>query len=315
VEARAGVVRAVKRFAGLRLAIVAAVLAAAAVAGCMGGDSSGTPSGTTEPSSPVRGVIVYWKESPGPSIWSIRPEGSQPRRILRNAQNAKRPRLSPDRKWVAFDGAPPGKPVLTDFDIQLVRADGTGLRTLTSSSQWDMDAQWSPDGKRLSFTRMPPGADWLNSWTWTMRSDGSDLRRIARGLNARWSPDGAKLVLDAPTDESQGDIFIVDADGSGRRLVLASPELDQPAGWSPDGKRILFTRLTDSSGMRADVCVVNADGTGMKKLAEGFAGSWSPDGTEILYADSFPGQMWIMEADGSDKRRISGAFGAEPHWR
>jgi Tol biopolymer transport system component len=189
------------------------------------------------------------------------------------------------------------------------------LRTLTSSSQWDMDAQWSPDGKRLSFTRMPPGADWLNSWTWTMQSDGSDLRRVARGPNARWSPDGARLVLDAPTDESQGDIFIVDADGSGRRLVLASPELDQPAGWSPDGKRILFTRLTNSSGMRADVCVVNADGTGMKKLAEGFAGSWSPDGTEILYADSFPGQMWIMEADGSDKRRISGAFGAEPHWR
>jgi Tol biopolymer transport system component len=102
------------------------------------------------------GLIVYWSESPWPSIWVIRPDGSHRHRILRNRQNAKRPRLSPDRKWVAFDGTPPPERPLSDFDIQLVRLDGSGLRTVTSSPEWDVDAQWSPDGRLLSFARLPP---------------------------------------------------------------------------------------------------------------------------------------------------------------
>jgi Tol biopolymer transport system component len=296
----------------LRL-VLGAVILAAGVSGCMGGNSDG-PAGGAEKRSPLRGVIVYWSESPWPSIWAVRADGSQPRRILRNRQNAKRPRLSPDREWVAFDGAPPGKPVIGDFDIQVVRTDGTGLRTLTDSVQWDVDPQWSPDGRSLSFTRMPPGADWLKAWIWTMRRDGSGLRRLARGQFARWSPDGTELVLDAPTDDSHGDLFVVEADGSGSRLLLASPELDQPAGWSPDGKKILFTRFNDRAGRDTDVYVMNADGTGVQRLGPGLAGGWSPDGTSIVYADSYPGRLLVMDADGSHKRTISGAIGAEPHW-
>ena len=257
---------------------------------------------------------MYWSESPWPSIWTVRAGGSQPRRILRNRQNAKRPRLSPDRRWVAFDGAPPGKQVIGDFDIQLVRSDGTGLRTLTDSAQWDVDAQWAPDGRSLTFTRMPPGADWLHAWVWTMRRDGTGLRRVARGQLARWSPDGANLILDAPTERSDGDLFVVGADGGKPRLLLASPELDQPAGWSPDGKKILFTRFNDSSGRDTDVYVMNADGTGVRRLGPGLAGGWSPDGTKIVFAESYPGRILVMDADGSNRRTIAGAFGAEPDW-
>jgi Tol biopolymer transport system component len=84
-------------------------------------------------SRPARltGLIVYWSGSPYPSIWAVRPDGTHNRRILHNQQNAKRPRLSPDRVWVAFDGASPGKAPMTDFDIQVVRVDGTGRQTLT----------------------------------------------------------------------------------------------------------------------------------------------------------------------------------------
>ena len=75
-----------------------------------------------EPTAAGPGLIVYWRESPFPSIYAIRPDGTHARRILRNRQNAKRARLSPDRSWVAFDGASPGKRPLSDFDIQIVRS-------------------------------------------------------------------------------------------------------------------------------------------------------------------------------------------------
>jgi Tol biopolymer transport system component len=291
----------------LLASLVCTALAASAGAASETPDSGGTK-------AQFGGVIVFWDDSPWPSIWAMR-AGSRPRRILRNDQNAKRPRLSPDRGWVAFDGARPGKPPISDFDIQLVQLDGTGLRTLTDTAEWDVDAQWSPDGTSRTFTRMPPRDGWLESWVWAVGADGTGLRRIVRGRNARWSPDGTRLVFAAPTAKSKGDLFVVGADGGRRRLVLASREVDEPAGWSPNGRRILFTRFTDSSGRRADVYTVNVDGTRLRRLGPGIAGSWSPDGTKVLYADSYLGRLWIMRADGSGKRRLLYGFGAEPDWR
>jgi Tol biopolymer transport system component len=148
---------------------------------CIGATALASAAGSSPTSS---GLILFWSDSPRPSIWSVRPDGTQVRQILQTDQNAKRPRLSADRSWVAFDGAAPGKPPLTDFDIQVVHADGTGLKTLTASSEWDIDAQWSPGGL-ISFTRMPPGALWRQAWIWTIAPDGSGLRKLVKGQDAR----------------------------------------------------------------------------------------------------------------------------------
>jgi Tol biopolymer transport system component len=258
------------------------------------------------------GLIAFWNDDPVPSIWAVRPDGSGRTSLLHTSQNAKRPRLSPDHRWVAFDGAPPGKPAMSDFEIQIVRRDGSGRRTLTRSPAPNTDAQWSPDGA-LSFTRSP-AFDWTKASIWSVARDGTHLRRIARGQFGRWSPDGTRLALDSPTATSQGDIFIVDADGANRRLVLASRELDQPADWSPDGRKILFTRY-DSDRPGSSVYVVNVDGTGLRKLARGLAGTWSPDGTRIVYTTDFPGRVSVMRSDGSHKRPVGRVVGAEPDWR
>jgi len=146
-------------------------LLAAVASGCGGGGDARDPAG----------VIVYWYDNPKPSIWAVRADGPHDRLIVRNRQNAKRPRLSPDRRWVAFDGTPPGEPPLSDFDLQLVRLDGSGLRTLTHTSDWDIDAQWSPDGRRLAFTRTPPHPNGAG----TRRSGPSAGTEAARGGSRR----------------------------------------------------------------------------------------------------------------------------------
>lgn len=258
-------------------------------------------------------LIGFWSDDPWPSIWTVRPDGSQRRRILRTRQNAKRPRLSPNGQWVVFDGTRPGLTPISDFDIQLVRRNGRGRRTLTRSRFWDNDAQWSPDGRRISFSRTTD-ADWTKAWIWTVRPDGTAPRKLARGQFGRWSPDGTRLALDSPTPASPGDLFIVDADGRNRRLLLASPELDQPADWSPDGKRILFTRYSSTSS-RSSVHVIGVDGAGLRRLGAGIAGSFSPDGSRIVYTKAFEGTLFVMRADGSGSRPLRGIVGAEPDWR
>ena len=258
------------------------------------------------------GWIVYWSEGPWPSIWAIPPSASRGRRILRNKQNAKRPRLSPDRRWVAFDGAPPGKRSMSDFDIQLVRLDGTGLHALTSSADWDIDAQWSPDGKMLAFTRSAPSPTACSDGSvWVVHADGSDARRLVTGCGARWSPDGARLVYEA----GEGDLYVVDIDGSDRHRLLKTRLPETPAGWSRANK-ILFTRNHDDIGRIADILVMNADGTGVRRVGDGFAGGWSPSGRQILYTRSFFSALFVMNADGSHKHRISRrVIAAEPDWR
>ena len=257
-----------------------------------------------------RGLIVYWNDSRWPTLFSIRPDGSRVHRILRNRQNAKRPRLSPDRRWVAFDGASPGKPPLSDFDVMLVRLDGTGLRTLTRSRMWDHDAQWSPDGRLIAFSRMPPHhSDSTESTIWIMRRDGGGLRRFVRGSDVRWSPTGERLVFTASTGLSDGDLFVIGRDGRGRKRLTATPAIEAAAAWSPDARRILFTRF---AGAASNVFVMNARGGDVRKLATGTAAAWSPDGSKILYTSS---GLYVMNVDGSGRRKIAAIRAYDPDWR
>lgn len=270
---------------------------------------------SASPRAAPKGVhlIVYWSESPWPSIWSIRPDGTHRRRILRNTQNGKRPRLSPDRKWVAFDGAPPGKPPLSDFDIQIIRVDGSGRRTLTGSSLWDFDAQWSPDGQLLSFSRLPRNArDEHGASIWIIRRDGTGLHRVTTGFGARWSPDGTKLVYEGPARRGASNLSVIGLDGSDPHPISTAPGTEQPAGWSPDGSRILFTRY-DAAG-RPSIFVVDADGANLRRLGQGIAAAWSPDGTEILYGSAFVSNLLVMNADGSGKHRLLRIAASEPDW-
>jgi TolB protein len=133
---------------------------------------------------------------------------------------------------------------------------------------------------------------------------------LSSGLGARWSPDGKQLVFTAPTEGSDGDLFVIDANGGEQSLLLATQESKQPAAWSPDGSKILFTAF-DRSGAGADVFVMDADGTNVRRLtqpgATNIAAAWSPDGSKILFTRGPPGdaELLLMDGGGAHERTIS----------
>jgi len=73
---------------------------------------------------------------------------------------------------------------------------------------------------------------------------------------------------------------------SGDRLLL-NYGADQGASYSPDGTKIAFMNNYDGD---YEICVMNADGTGIKQLTKNSATdtypSWSPDGTKIAFAST-----------------------------
>src|SRR5205814_3965544 len=93
---------------------------------------------------------------------------------------------SPDGQWLALASDRPQE------DIYLVRADGSGLRQLTSDVALDRGPRWSPDAKRILFQSTRGG-----SWdAWSRDPDGSGLTQLTKNAAAhhpRWSPDGTRL--------------------------------------------------------------------------------------------------------------------------
>jgi len=135
------------------------------------------------------------------------------------------------------------------------------------------------------------------------------------------------------------DIFTADADGGNLKRLTDNPRYDAEPIVSADGKRIVF------GSQRAgdfDIYVMNADGSGVKRLTDrvGYdGGPWfSPDGTKIVwrawhpqteaelaawkdcmekdYIVPFPLDLWVMNADGGNKRRLTenGATNWAPSW-
>src|SRR5215467_7298224 len=69
----------------------------------------------------------------------------------------------------------------------------------------------------------------------------------------------------------------------------------------------------------AGIYVSNLDGTGLARLTTGeFDGNaaWSPDGKEIAFTDDVVanGSIFVMKADGGDKRRLGWAENVPPAW-
>jgi Tol biopolymer transport system component len=111
------------------------------------------------------------------------------------------------------------------------------------------------------------------------------------------SPDGSEVAFRRSDPNSPSDIYVMNADGSGVKLV-ASGSLGQglvsPA-FSPDGSAIAY--IVANSG----VMLMNADGSNKRMIVSGrFSGplSWSPDAKWVALNNGQ--QIYAYHTDGSD---------------
>jgi dipeptidyl aminopeptidase/acylaminoacyl peptidase len=108
------------------------------------------------------------------------------------------------------------------------------------------DAQISPDGRQVVYTRryVDQMKDEWKSSLWIMDADGTRQRFLVDGSNARWSPDGSRILFLAPDAHGKPQIFIrwMDADGAISQVTRVSVTPSTPA-WSPDGRSIAFVAI------------------------------------------------------------------------
>jgi TolB protein len=154
-------------------------------------------------------------------------------------------------------------------EIYIMDYDGATVRRMTTNKSLNIGPAWGPDGRTLAYS------SYLTNY-----------------------PDVVVLTLDGrpPSHPAQGTDVVANH----------SPAI------SPDGTKIAFTSNRAGAGNN-DVWVVNRDGSNLTNLTpntpksmEG-APTWSPAGNLIAYTSDVTGlnQIFVMEADGTNKRRIT----------
>ncbi len=146
-----------------------------------------------------------------------------------------------------------------------------------------------------------------------MNADGSGMRRLTTENNRRHyygslAPDGQSVVYSSFRELNVYEIYSLDlSDGNVDQLtdrlgVLTAPEV------SPDGKSIAFVRGNPNTG-NTQIMVMDRDSGNAGNIPQtnGWDPTWSPDGSQILFASGVNGgvQLFAVNRNGGGLRQIS----------
>ena len=109
----------------------------------------------------------------------------------------------------------------------------------------------------------------------------------------------------------RAELTIINADGSGREVILVADEIIEAPNWHPDGDTLVF----NAGG---EIWRINIDGSGLEKIDTGTIRDLnndhviSPDGKTIYMSNSGDWAIYAVAIEGGTPRRVSNAHGTAP---
>jgi Tol biopolymer transport system component len=231
------------------------------------------------------------------------------------------------RGWIVY----PARSGRGDWDLFLMRPDGSRRRSLTTTRQWNEAwPQFSRDGSRLLYRRLH-ASEAISGNRYgeqgelvVANNDGSDPRVLgAEGELpwATWSPDGKQLA----TLSLKGVAFVDIETGKVVR-TLKRQGFFQQLTWSPDGNWLVGVSNNLATGWSiARMAVATGEVFAVNRV-DCCTPDWFPDTRSVIFSWRPPGQttnrrqgwtqLWRVDADGKnrqlvyakDERHVYGSF-------
>jgi Tol biopolymer transport system component len=252
--------------------------------------------------SPDGARIAYFDSTRSIYVTDFPPSGDSDTRFALNdgEHSYFGPDWSPNGGLIAFTritelAFPEGE---TYENIQVADPYGGQSRPLTPGVRGiaDADPSISPDGSTVVFSRLVPTGDGQGGRRtdlWTVPIGGGTPTLLTdtpsfSETDPVWSPDGTEVAFAGKPQDVDAtapycgrqpphptcDIYVINADGTGRRQLTASPGDDDQPTWQP-----IANRSPDCSGVSADPSVLWPPNRRLR-LVE-LAGASDPDGDSI----------------------------------
>lgn len=221
-----------------------------------------------------------------------------------------------------------------------------GIGALLSSSAL---AQQNLHVGKVVYEHAPDGGEpWPVIDIYSMAGDGSNVKALTNdghSHNPSWSPDGRHILFihdSTPRTkpayrEQKGsesyhsvELYVMNADGSNRKLLRRLEPVIYGAAWSPDGKTLAIACIPEAwaniprpadEPMRAGLFLLPANGQGDLRLVlpNAFSPSWSPDGKKLAFSVDHPRGRWaihVANSDGSHDVQLTkpNRLGGSPAW-
>ena len=168
-----------------------------------------------------------------------------------------------------------------NYDIFVSHRDGSGITQLTKALGYDAEGAYSPDGSKIVFCSM---------------RDAYPPDRLS-------AEDRERLEMDP---SYFGEIYIMNADGSGVTRLTEWPGYDGGPFFSPDGNRIVW-RHFDESGALADIFTMRLDGSDRQRLTDFESMCWAPfyhpSGKYVIFTTNKLGysnfELYVVDTGGA----------------
>jgi Tol biopolymer transport system component len=222
--------------------------------------------------------------------------------------------LSPDGNWVVYRDSTRG--INKDDEIFIVGVDGSGGRNLTNDPANDWGPAWSPDGTTIAFNSDRDGGALRG---YLVDADGSNLRRLDVDTwfeYPSFSPDGTQITFEGYAG-SDYEVYVADVASGAVRQLTDSPGRDGWPVWSPDGSTIAFSSVRDDCALaqpggecwrdaedeHSDIWLMDADGRNQRRLTPEISQfvDWSRDGEYLVVSGH---ALFVVRRDGSGRLEL-----------
>jgi dipeptidyl aminopeptidase/acylaminoacyl peptidase len=280
-------------------------------------------------------------------IWRVNADGTDLVQLTNGVDGEDDPRWSPDGRHIAFVTSR-GEP---DEQIYILSNEGGEASRLSDHTTSVTNIDWSPDGTTIYFLAADPKTpeekkrdevkddvfafdeNFKQRHLWSIRVSDGEEHRITEGdysiRSYSVSMDGKKMVVHrAPSplvdNGDEGEVWIMDADGSNATQLTRNSVPESAAELSPDGSTVLF--LSDSSDEfvyyhNRNIFLVPAGGGEHRVLLEkmpygAMQAQWSEDGKSIYFVANMGVHSELFKVDVATEKmeQLTDGHHSLRHW-